>query len=352
MTVGGSISFWGYRISDIMHAYRFSGPAAPEKEVGISSRHQKVFVIHHGALGDLVVTFPLFKALKGAGLEIHLLCQGHLGILAQSLGLVQKAHALESAHFASLYKDAPNEKAKDALNVCDVMLAIIRSDTWVSDISRFFKKPIHRIPPQPEPTSRTHVSSHLLLSCEKTGLIKSFEYMPRKDPARILDLKTETKKIWIHPGAGSLKKRWPLSRFIETAVQLRAKGWDPAFLFGPAEFSLEPILKDAAPAFRIFQTGEVTELAKLLKTAWAFIGNDSGVSHLAAFLGLATLAIFGPTDPARWRPLGPSVAVVQGISDCSPCFESRSESCPRPLCLDRVTPQQVLKALFKIGSNG
>jgi len=308
---------------------------------------RRIFVIHHGALGDLVTAFPLFRALTAAGFEIRLLCRGPVGALAASLGLVHQAYALESARFASLYRENPDTAAMQPVEACDVVLALTRSDALAAGLSRFFKKPVHRIPPRPEPGARIHTARHLLHAALKIGLIQSLERnVSAPYPASASGENSRT--LWIHPGAGSPLKRWPLDRFIDTAVGLRENGFDPGFLLGPAEFFLESALSAAAPDFRIFTTGDLSALTRALTSARAFIGNDSGVSHLAAFLGRFTVAVFGPTDPARWKPLGPAAAVVQGVSDCSPCFESGNKDCRQLVCLESVTPARVLDAFFRI----
>ncbi len=309
---------------------------------------QRLFVIHHGALGDLVTSFPLFSALNAAGFEIHLLCQGHLGALARSLGLVRRAYALESARFASLFQESPEESAKEAICACDAVLAVTASDTLTVGISRFFKRPIHRILPRPTPDTRVHVTRHLLSSCAEIGLIAPLKRTPPPALGAMDHAGGRNACIWIHPGAGSPMKRWPLERFMETALLLRKSGWKAAFLLGPAERCLEPVLAGAAPAFRIVKAWEIPRLLQLLKGARALVGNDSGVSHLAAFLGLATVTVFGPTDPVRWKPLGPSVAVLRGETPCAPCFETQERHCPEPVCLKGVTPQGVVKAFLDI----
>jgi ADP-heptose:LPS heptosyltransferase len=58
------------------------------------------------------------------------------------------------------------------------------------------------------------------------------------------------------------------------------------------------------------------ELAAILAGARLFVGNDSGITHLAALVGAPTVAIFGPFDPAYWAPLGPRVAIVDGGVSC------------------------------------
>jgi len=82
----------------------------------------------------------------------------------------------------------------------------------------------------------------------------------------------------------------------------------------------------------IHQHSDITEFADLLRHAGGFIGNDSGATHLAAFLGLPVIAIFGPSDPDRWKPLGRAVKVLRAAVSCSPCFETNTKNCDKPDC--------------------
>jgi ADP-heptose:LPS heptosyltransferase len=67
-----------------------------------------------------------------------------------------------------------------------------------------------------------------------------------------------------------------------------------------------------ASAAEVSEPATYVELLSRLAPAQAFVGNDSGPGHLAGILGVPTVSIFGPTDPARWRPLGPRVSTVMG----------------------------------------
>ena len=109
----------------------------------------------------------------------------------------------------------------------------------------------------------------------------------------------------VHPGSGSRAKNWPLERFVAAARAL-AGGRPWLLVRGPAEEAL-PCPPDAADAFG----WPLRVLAAALGRAGLFLGNDSGVAHLAAACGTRTLALFGPTDPGRWAPVGPAVAVIR-----------------------------------------
>jgi ADP-heptose:LPS heptosyltransferase len=65
-------------------------------------------------------------------------------------------------------------------------------------------------------------------------------------------------------------------------------------------------------------------------------------------MGLPTVVIFGPADPARWKPNGPSVEIVRPELECHPCFEIDVSNCPAPKCLDDTIPQAVMDAFYQI----
>lgn len=98
--------------------------------------------------------------------------------------------------------------------------------------------------------------------------------------------------IILHPFSGGAKKNWPLEHFRELAAQLP----DVAWTCGPEEQF------DGAKRF-----SDLAELARWISGSRLYIGNDSGITHLAAAVGAPTLALFGPTDPAIWCPAGPHV---------------------------------------------
>ena len=95
----------------------------------------------------------------------------------------------------------------------------------------------------------------------------------------------------------------------------------------------------------------LVEAAVLLRGADVFVGNDSGLMHLAAALGTPTVGIFGSTSPAWTGPRGPrtTVAAAEGF-DCQPCFR---RTCNRPrFCLDALTPSMVLDAADRLVASG
>ena len=112
--------------------------------------------------------------------------------------------------------------------------------------------------------------------------------------------------VLILPGSGSKAKNWPAENFVSLATILTPR-IRPLVILGPAESGLEPLF-DAA-GIPVISRLELAEVAALARLSRGFIGNDSGVSHLAAAAGTPGVVIFGPTDPQRWRPLGPATVI-------------------------------------------
>ena len=118
--------------------------------------------------------------------------------------------------------------------------------------------------------------------------------------------------VAVHPGSGGRRKCWPAERFAEVAAGL---GRPVVLLEGPADAEACRAFRDrAASPLRVARAGglSVPQAAALVAGCGLFLGNDSGMSHLAAALGVPTVAVFGPTDPAVWSPRGPVVRVVGG----------------------------------------
>jgi heptosyltransferase-3 len=105
-------------------------------------------------------------------------------------------------------------------------------------------------------------------------------------------------QLVLHRGAGAPAKRWHAGGFAEVSRWWRSRGGAVVDLLGPAEETLAPL-----PHARGLRCAPLEEVRELIGGAAAYVGNDSGPSHLAGALGIAGVVLFGPTDPARWRPL-------------------------------------------------
>jgi ADP-heptose:LPS heptosyltransferase len=126
---------------------------------------------------------------------------------------------------------------------------------------------------------------------------------------------------WIicHPGSGSPPKNCPLDPLERVLSWKKEQGWQAIWMIGPAEMERFASQPGGAPAClsRLRQTApvlyceETAAAAELLAAADQYIGNDAGMTHVAAAWGVPTLALFGPTEPKVWAPLGPRVGIVR-----------------------------------------
>ncbi len=129
--------------------------------------------------------------------------------------------------------------------------------------------------------------------------------VPRVDTSGPAQSRAEA-AVAIHPGSGSSRKNWALERFMEVARSLESAGEEVAWIVGPAE--AEIVLPSDAHTWRDLN---LHALAGSLSRCRLYIGNDSGVTHLAAACGCPTVVLFGATDQRVWLPRGRTVRAIE-----------------------------------------
>jgi ADP-heptose:LPS heptosyltransferase len=175
-------------------------------------------------------------------------------------------------------------------------------------------------------------------------------HVPADAYARALGhLPAERQMLAICPSASWPFKMWPADRFAELVRRLAGKGGPMAgaavhIFGGPGdEEHAAPILRVLPDAGIVDFTGKLhlMDVAALLKRARLFVGNDSGVMHIAAAMGAPTLGLFGPSDERRYGPWGENCASVRGprgFEECRELAQSRDfKSHPESLLLDLST---------------
>jgi heptosyltransferase III len=299
-----------------------------------------LLVVHPGALGDVVLVFGLIRELRRHFAPVALMAQSEVARLAAEEGLADETLALESAWTASLFSGRPEPRAHRRLAPYSHALAFARSPQLADGLRAIARAGVCALSPRPEPGLRRHAAEHAWSAVKSCGLLPA-DAVPRLPPLRA-SASARGAAVLIHPGAGSPRKRWPIERFRAVAAAVESEGGRAEYVLGPADDDLRPRLAGAAAVHRPQDT---LALRRLLASARAYVGNDSGVSHLAAWLGVPSVVVFGPSDPVRWRPLGEHVEVVRPPLACAPCFEMTSVNCERPDCILAVSPADVLQAL-------
>lgn len=314
---------------------------------------RKLLFIHQGAIGDIVSLFPAIIKLKRKFSRIDAICNKNIGELACLLKITNRTYPVEAAFFSSIFSDKVDPVAADILRSYDEILLFSYSMEVEKTINSVIQKRIYRIPPRPDATLEIHILNYILKLLAHNKLIDN-DSLPEKEYYDYLTKELENtkaqdtaSKIIIHPGSGSTRKNWPASNFIEVFRNLESEGISSEIIIGPAEYDLVENFKKYLPLnSKIHNPAKLLELAPLLKQSSGFIGNDSGISHLAAFMGIPAIVIFGPSNPKRWKPFGRFVEVLRSQTDCIPCFETGKPDCKEIKCLSGITPEIVVNTLY------
>jgi heptosyltransferase-3 len=198
-----------------------------------------LLIIHQGAIGDFILTFPAVIRLQAYYRSIDVLCQSDLGKLAKALGLAENWLPLEAACWASLFADQIDPKIRTLLKPYGQIVLFSLSGQLEQSINRATKKPVCRISPRPPVHERIHVAQFVLDNIYSCGLIKKTDATLDDVPPPVRnDRPQNSRKILLHPGAGSIRKRWPVSNFLQLETRLKNDGLQPEFVLGPAEESL------------------------------------------------------------------------------------------------------------------
>lgn len=159
------------------------------------------------------------------------------------------------------------------------------------------------------------------------------------------DFSTGQPLVVIHPGSGSAHKCVASEALAAVVAAVQLSGSAPVILEGPADREpVELLMQSCARPPIVLKDLDLLTLAGVLAQTRLFVGQDSGVTHMAGLIGVRTVALFGPTDPARWAPIGAQVTVLQG----APCLcQSWNDvnRCKEKPCL--TMPQDRLVALCR-----
>lgn len=285
---------------------------------------RRCLVIHPGAVGDVLVALPALTHLGALGFERTLAATPRLTALLEGAGPVEAVTSFDGLGLHRLFDDEPSRAALDALRSWDAVVSWFgASDPAYRASLAGMGRPVVVARAAPPAGARIHASRHLVDTLRPLGP------PPSAWPAARLTMDGEADRwatrwlamrglepgeaVVLHPGAGSPAKAWP--GFATLASRLREAGWPVVVSAGPADdAAVAPIVAGAgAGETRLARDLPLRRLAALLAAARAYVGNDSGPTHLAAAVGCPTVALFGPTDPAVWAPFG--AWVVAGAGD-------------------------------------
>ena len=295
----------------------------------------RILLLRPGAIGDTLITYPTLLALRARHptATVHFVANTvALPLLvSQRIGgdrpLIDRATAFDDAAVTGLFLPAgPTEATRAAFGRIDAAVA------WCADPKGILAANLRWLgadevvvaPSRSAPDRGVHVAAHLVSALARLGAppgLVSERPLLSVDPAWSRAADEELARLGlakrpflvVHPGSGSVGKNWPAERFATILDQVpRELGLHGIILGGPAEDQalarLGAALARPVPVARHLPLPTV---AGIVRRARAYLGNDSGLTHLAGLLGVPTLAIFGPTDPVQWAPLGPRVRILR-----------------------------------------
>ncbi len=253
---------------------------------------RSTWVFHRGSLGDSVLLWPMLRALGARGERVTLATAGAKARLAARELVIEGIDA-EQRRFNTLWVE---RAAIEPVAGVERVIAFGPDQesragrTWISNAERVFHGAAIE-------THARHVDRPLAIALAERfgGLILP---PPRSNPGG---------PVAVHVGAGANEKRWPLERWRTLTDHL-----GPVVALA-GEVEAERFTPDQRRVFESMSGRFLTdllELADAIRSARVFVGCDTGPTHLAAALGVPTVAMFGPTDPEEWGPIGPSVRVV------------------------------------------
>jgi ADP-heptose:LPS heptosyltransferase len=322
----------------------------------------EVLVLHPGALGDLVLSLPTVALLRARRPGARITIAANLDFLgAVSRRYAERSLSLSTVPLHRLFAgDTPTDDDLRFWRSYDLVLS------WLGADDPEFCRALRAANPdshvgswRPSHSDTRHVSllfAGILNPWLGEGLSPGpAEVSVSPDSAAAADrwlreqgCRPGEALVALHPGAGGLAKRWDSRRFARVAAALAScPGCRVVAVEGPADGGLLKGIGSACPPGTFIEARNLPlkTVAGVLQRCDAYLGNDSGVSHLAAALGVPSVVLFGPTLPENWAPSGRSVRVIRRADGCLACTGTAGAT---HTCLEAIGDGDVLNALRAI----
>lgn len=267
---------------------------------------ERILLIRSGGLGDAILTLPVAHRLRNLhpDAELHVLGNGTMLAAARLTALFTGSHSLDGAGFSALFAESgPTDFLRAFFAPFDRVYCFTAGNgpRLARTILASGARACATLDPRPPDGLNTHITGHLL---SILGPETPPAELPR--PVHPAPHARDSRLLVIHPGSGGIPKTWPLERFLAVAEHWPG---ETILLLGPAERE-RGYRERIAGNLRTLDNPPLSKAAEILSGAGVSLGNDSGVSHLAALAGAPSVVLFGPGDPRVWRPIGDRVTVI------------------------------------------
>ena len=281
----------------------------------IHTHSPRFLMLRGGAIGDFIATLPVLQAMRARWPEAEVEIWGypHIAMLAVAGGWAQTVVSLDRAEMARFFVPEPSftDAQVTAVRSFDLVfnylhdpVGQVRSNLLLAGAKQVISgSPIIK---------RGHAIPFLLEPLQALAIYET-DRVPELDLSgdahaearrRLRALGMKGRPVAVHPGSGGVLKKWPVDRYVEMARRLVRAGREVVAVVGEADREEAGVLAREMPGLPVLGDLTLVELAGVLSECAMFLGNDSGITHLAAAVGLPVVALFGPSDADTWGPRG------------------------------------------------
>jgi ADP-heptose:LPS heptosyltransferase len=285
----------------------------------VSAIKPRILVIRGGAIGDFILTLPVIAALRRQFPQAHLEVLGypHIAQLAVAGGLADRVQPIEARGLAGFFARGGTLEPDlmDYFSEFDLVISYLYDpdEIFKTNVGRCLVKQFIVGPHRPDEADRIHATQVYLKPLERLAIFDA-------DPVPRLSFNPQLStfnQLALHPGSGSEKKNWPETKWAGLIQQVIATTrWNLLLVGGEAEGERLRRLAAVLPPARcsIVQGLPLAELAQRIQSCAAFVGHDSGITHLAAAVGLPCVVLWADTLEEVWRPQGEPLVILKEIT--------------------------------------
>jgi ADP-heptose:LPS heptosyltransferase len=311
----------------------------------------RICAIFPGALGDFVCFLPALQILAHAA-DVDLFARGEFAALVPRR---VAARSLELPEIRNLFVE--DEAVLESVQAFFGTYAAVYS--WLGSRQKEFVRRLQRVAPGHArifPFAPTHARLHQIdyyLGCLNLSSLAGAQpviEVDRHEAAwcdRFFSLHHLHRRpiLAMAAGSGAREKNWPEEFFLAVAEWWRDRiGGAIVLLVGLVEEErggIERLDRQCVVARRL----NLSQIAALIARSHVYLGNDSGISHIAAATGVRSVVLFGPSAAEQWAPRGRKVEILSRNLECSPCSERLMKNCWHRSCLTAFESKEVIKFL-------
>ena len=332
-----------------------------------------IVMIHPGGLGDVLLAVPAMIRLRTRfpNHRLVLCAEDQVAKLLVVCGIIADWVSVQGPDCSALFAGVkrPAEILQRWLEQCDLAIGWLKDldGTICENLKALGAREVIVRSPFSSLIHAIHQRDRFLEAineppsdCEQDALLVATEllYQLGRASLELKGVKFGQPLVVIHPGSGSVHKCVAPETLASVLKATQNFGAIPVVLEGPADREpVKQLLQLCANRQIVLKGLDLLTVAGVLAQAQLFVGQDSGVTHLAGLMGVRTVALFGPTDPNRWAPSGPDVTVVQGgtclchsWNEVSLCKEKHCLEMPRDL-VSALCLAQLRRAVVSRESN-